>query len=352
MESYGDKPLLLVTGASGYLGSWCVAKAVESGKYKVRGTVRDHTNKEKMDLLKQGYGELFDQIEFVSADIENAEAMKKAVEGVSYIIHVASPIVLATPKNAEKTVIQPAVEGTKNILEACVGSSVKKIVITSSALTAFDYSKGEGSTSDRTDFVAETKDHNPYYISKIRSEKFAYDFMDKLPAKDKTFELVCILPSVITGKLKLPIAGGVIATFMKMAVEGKLSSLPKIYYGHVDVQDCADAHLNALEYGKDGGRYVLSSETYKFSKFAEVIKEEFEPKGYKVKVSELSKCTLWMASWFNVDAKNYLSHWDIKCTIDGSKEAEELKFEYKPMKESVVEMVQGMIDMGFIKKPE
>ena len=115
MES--DLPILLITGVNGYLGSWITLKALQTKKYKVRGTVRDHTSKAKTAPLKEALGDLFDELELVSVDLSDKDSIAKAVAGCDFILHVASPYPNDTPKN-EDDVIKPAVDGTIAVLEA------------------------------------------------------------------------------------------------------------------------------------------------------------------------------------------------------------------------------------------
>ena len=56
------KPIVTVTGISGYIGSWVGMMLLKSGKYQVRGTVRSTTNAAKIDPLKKAYGELFNNL--------------------------------------------------------------------------------------------------------------------------------------------------------------------------------------------------------------------------------------------------------------------------------------------------
>ena len=53
-------PIVTVTGATGYIGSHCCKILLESGKYKVRGTVRSKTNEAKLAPIRGGIGELFE----------------------------------------------------------------------------------------------------------------------------------------------------------------------------------------------------------------------------------------------------------------------------------------------------
>ncbi|CAI2373722.1 unnamed protein product [Moneuplotes crassus] len=216
MESSYDKPLVLVTGVSGYVASWCVHTLIKTGKYRVRGTVRDHTNESKMEVLRKGFGDYYDQIEFVSADLQDKTAMKRAIEGVTYVLHVASPFPLSTPKNAEKEVIQPAIEGNEHMLNACVGSDVKKLIITSSALTIQDFWETPDKVSGHKTIVKEQRKMIPYYLSKIRAERYAFEFMENLEPSKKTFEMMTVHPGFITGKTLLPRAEGTSLGFLKV----------------------------------------------------------------------------------------------------------------------------------------
>jgi dihydroflavonol-4-reductase len=89
MES---RPILLITGITGYLGAWIMYKALESGKYSVRGTVRDKGNKKKLKPIEEALGDMFEELEIVSADLEDKKSLEKAIEGCTYVLHVASPL--------------------------------------------------------------------------------------------------------------------------------------------------------------------------------------------------------------------------------------------------------------------
>ena len=67
----GEKPLIVITGVTGYLGSHTCLLFLKDGGFKVRGTVRDKDNALKIDPLKTSFGDLFGQLELVNADLTN-----------------------------------------------------------------------------------------------------------------------------------------------------------------------------------------------------------------------------------------------------------------------------------------
>ena len=81
--------------------------------------------------MKDAFGELFNDIELVEADLLNEESLFKAITDSTYVIHTASPFPIARPKT-EDEVVRPAVEGTAAVLKACHQNKVKRLVITSS----------------------------------------------------------------------------------------------------------------------------------------------------------------------------------------------------------------------------
>lgn len=117
-EEVTDLPVVVVTGITGYMGSWVGLLALQSGKYRVRGTVRSKTNTAKLDPIRQAYGEHFDNLELVEADLLDPESLARAMVGATYVLHTASPFTIAEPRD-ENELIRPAVDGTLSVMRAC-----------------------------------------------------------------------------------------------------------------------------------------------------------------------------------------------------------------------------------------
>lgn len=71
---------------------------MEDGGFKVRGTVRDKSNKQKIDPLREAFGENFEHLELVEADLNDAASLDRAIEGANFVVHTASPFPPAVPK--------------------------------------------------------------------------------------------------------------------------------------------------------------------------------------------------------------------------------------------------------------
>lgn len=304
-----------------------------------------------MESLKNALGEdILSQIEVVGADLTDGEAIDKAVEGCDYILHCASPLPLASPKNVQAEVIQPAIDGNKYVLKAAVKHKIQKIMVTSSCLTIMDQMKGDGDV-DETQFCEINKSMAAYYISKIEAERYALKFIDQLDPKERTFDMSIINPGFIQGPTLLKERKGASTNFALSIFEGTTPGVPQIYLPFSDVRDVALYHLALLEKGRHGERYALTSHTFRMSDIPKVMQENFKDQGYsKIKNKELGKCMVWFASFFNADAKNFLWLWNVRVNIKNDKVLKEVP-EVKPRKfeDSIVDMCNDFIEKGWVK---
>ena len=144
----------LVTGASGYLAMHVVDQLLKEGHH-VRGTVRSLKDEKKVEAIRNLAKNSKFPLELVEAELLDVDSWTKAVQDIDFILHVASPLPIVNPKD-EQEVIKPAVDGTLNVLNAALNTSVKRVVVTSSGLTIFGY-EWDDKTYDEKDW-ADVKD--------------------------------------------------------------------------------------------------------------------------------------------------------------------------------------------------
>lgn len=119
--------LVFITGATGFIGAATAQAALKEG-YRLRISVR---KEDQIEKLKSVFATYADQIEFVVVpDITVTGAFSKYLEGVDYVLHVASPLAGKADKQAT---FNAALNGTLAILrDAAKVPSIKKVVVTSS----------------------------------------------------------------------------------------------------------------------------------------------------------------------------------------------------------------------------
>ena len=83
-----------------------------------------------MSAIKEAYGEHFDKLEIVEAELLEEESMMNAIKGSTYVAHLASPYYLDNKTREE--LVGPAVNGTLGVMKACTAHNVKRCVVTSS----------------------------------------------------------------------------------------------------------------------------------------------------------------------------------------------------------------------------
>ena len=177
-NSVSGKPIVTLTGISGYLGSLTCLEFIKDGGYRVRGTVRDKDNQEKIAPLRTAFGAHFDKLELVNADLTDEQSLINAIKGSTYVVHLASPFFFSKDENA---LIKPAVDGTNAVMKACELAGVRRCVVTSSCASIFNvastdkpangiFTEANWSNPDRPEGI------DGYSKSKTLAEKAAWDF--------------------------------------------------------------------------------------------------------------------------------------------------------------------------------
>ena len=128
---------VLVTGGNGYIASWLVKYLLEDG-IDVHATVRDPSNDTKVGHLKQIAKGASGTLTLFEADLLHDGAFDEAMTGCELVFHTASPFVISGIKDPQKDLVDPAVQGTRTVLESANRvSSVKRVVLTSSVVSIY-----------------------------------------------------------------------------------------------------------------------------------------------------------------------------------------------------------------------
>src|SRR3569832_152546 len=267
-----DNDLNLVTGASGFVGKWCVLKLLEKG-YRGRGTVRSDA---KAALVRKTVTAIVgpdaaSRLDLVKADILADAGWPAAMVDVTAVMHVATQIRGDEPKDAS-VVIRPAVEGTERVLRMAHQAGIKRVILTSSIATV---GYGHGHTKGRRvyDETYYTNLENlrwtwAYCVGKTKAERAAWDY-----AKANGMDLTTIHPGAIIGPA-LDEDASISVGLVSGLLDNSTPALPSNGFSIIDVRDVADMHIAALENPSSiGQRYLATAEYMPFPQVAKIVQE-------------------------------------------------------------------------------
>lgn len=343
------KPIVLITGVTGYIGAHVTLEFLKDDKYQVRGSVRNPASEKSQATLKEAFGdELYAKLELVPLELTKPEQFAAAVKGVTYVVHVASPFPTTNPED-ENLVIKPALEGTLNMLKACAGaeSSVKRVCVTSS-----NYATLLMDLEDRANYPKEIDEScwsdetlpylDPYQKSKIISEKAAWKYWGELP-QDTRYDMTTVLPGYVMGP---PLASGMSGnsiSFCLNVLNGGAAMLPRIGFPACDVRDVAVAHKKAIDVDEaQGKRFCLCSETQTLLMLAQKVNDAVGESYGLPKMVEMEE---------EMGKKAVGPFWDLFPVYKKPDRATTiLGVEYTPVAQTMKDMATTLIAKGYVKE--
>ncbi|CAL5353191.1 unnamed protein product [Camellia sinensis] len=310
-----EAEVVCVTGASGFIGSELVRQLLLRG-YVVHATVQDLSyslllllpkNEQETKHLEALEGAKT-RLRLFQMDLLDYTSIFASINGVSGVFHVASPCVLQV-HDPQKQLLEPAIEGTKNVLKAAKELGVRRVVLTSSFSTIIpnynwpadvvlngdswsdvDYCRRKGvdirgkALVSPIERYAVVPDDNVsqkdkfcrgedlilelwYSVSKNLAEKAAWEF-----AKEKDLNMVVVIPGAVFDPILPPTINSSMSVLLRL-LQGCTDTLQDFYGGAVHVKDVALAHILVYESTSATGRHLCAESISHFGDFAAKVAE-------------------------------------------------------------------------------
>ncbi|MEK0412214.1 MAG: hypothetical protein RJA03_727 [Pseudomonadota bacterium] len=322
---------VLVTGITGYIGEHCAAELLREG-YEVVGTFRSLA---KADATHKAISKVAqtDNLTFVEADLLSDKGWNDAMQGCSYVLHVASPFFLKEPQN-ENELIAPAVDGTLRVIKAAKSAEVKRLVLTSSTF-AIIAGKETGKYGPQ-DWSDTNKDIGAYAKSKTLAERAAW-----AEVKGGNLDLTVINPGAVFGPPIGSKDGAQNIAMIADMIAGKMPMIPDMAMGMIDVRDVAKLHIAAMtKSGASGKRFIAcTAEPIEISTITQVLRDA----GFsKAPARKAPTFLLKFMGIFDKQVKGMLPFIGKKASYDNSETFEILEWKPTPMSQSFKEMASAI----------
>nr|AZM32567.1 cinnamoyl CoA reductase [Asarum sieboldii] len=312
-----------VTGAGGFIASWMVKLLLERG-YNVKGTVRNPEDSKNFHLKQLQGAE--DRLVLCKADLLDYESLREAIKGCDGVFHTASPVT-----DDPEQMVGPAVEGTKNVINAAAEAGVRRVVFTSSIGAVYmdpnrspDVVVDESCWSD-LEFCKNTK--NWYCYGKAVAEQAAWEV-----SREKGVDLVVVNPVLVMGPLLQPNINASIIHILKY-LTGSAKTYANSVQAYVHVRDVAEAHILVFETPSASGRYMCAESVLHRGEVVGILGKLFPEYPVPTKCSD------------EVNPRK-------KAYKFSNQRLRDLGLKFTPVKQSLYETVKSLQEKGHLPVPE
>jgi nucleoside-diphosphate-sugar epimerase len=339
-----ERRLVLVTGGSGYIAGFCIARLMREG-WRVRATVRSLRRSEAVRASLSTLVRSSSGLSFVAADLDRDAGWADAAAGCDHVLHIASP--LPSGRTSEEELVRPARDGALRVLAAAQAAGVKRVVMTSS-IAAVAYGRGlrrgpftEADWTDETNLA----DTSAYERSKTIAERAAWTWVTE---RGGNLELATINPGLVLGPL-LSRDYAISIDVVKRLLDGSLPGLPAFGWPLVDVRDIADLHLRAMTDPKAAGeRFIAAGSFYWMADVARTLRSRRPELAKRVPTRRLPDWLLKLAGFVEPMLRDRLFELGKKRTFSSDKARALLGWSPRPNDETIVDTADSLAALEII----
>jgi nucleoside-diphosphate-sugar epimerase len=320
--------MILVTGATGLLGSNLLAKLAKGGQ-QVKAIRRASSNMELAERTLKRNGLTLNDIAWAEADVTDYFSLVEAMKDVEQVYHCAA--VVSFNPGAASYMMQVNVAGTANVVNAALECGIKKLCHASS--TAALGRTEESTVMDEESHWQNSKYNSNYAISKYGAEREVWRGMEE------GLNAVIVNPSVIIG----PGNWKTDSSRLIGQVWKGLSFYPKGGNAFADVRDVTDVMIKLMEGAYSKQRYLVFSENKSYREIFNTAADAFRKERPSVKISKFMSAAAWRAEWLRskltgsspIVTKEMLRSSSRVYMYSNNKIKAELKHDFIPVEETI-----------------
>jgi len=254
--------MIVITGATGHLGNVLIRKLLHQNK-KVRVVILPGEDTASLEGL---------EVDKVEGDVRDPDSLRRAFQGADLVFHCAGVISILPGQNQQ--LYQVNVLGTRNVVNMCLETRVKRLVYTSSIHALSEPESGI--------VFDESSGFNPENVLGEYSKSKTLGTLEVIKGIEKGLDAVILCPSGIIGPYDYRVSemGKLIVDFVK----GKVKVYIAGAYDFVDVRDVAKGHILAGEKGRKGECYILSGQQISVLQLLKFLEEITGAKAPSLKV--------------------------------------------------------------------
>lgn len=325
---------VLVTGASGFVGSWMARELIQRG-HDVRILARPSSDLSELE----GFN-----FEICHGDITDPESLDRAFKNIDSVFHLAGYI--GYTKTARSLMEQVNVLGTQNVVEACKKNQTRRLIHMSSVVAVGAAYKGDPPLTEKSPYTLSHLNLG-YFETKRKAEIIVRSAVER-----GELDAVILNPSTIYG------AGDAKKGSRGVQLKVARGQMPFYTSGGVSIvyaKDVVEATYHAWQTGKSGERYILSGENITIKELFTMIAEAANVKPPSLFLPDpvvfaLGKIGDRLERWGKRGPLNSETAWTstLYHWFDSSKAQKELGLKVTPARQCIAESVGWMKSSGLI----
>jgi nucleoside-diphosphate-sugar epimerase len=335
---------VLVTGGSGFIGGWCVIGLLQKG-YTVRTTVRNLAREAEVRAALGKVVDAQDRLSFFAADLMSDAGWNEAASGCDYVLHVASPLGVAEPKDPNVLIV-PAREGAKRAINAAIKAGVKRVVMTSSVAATSKGARAGDSVSDETVWTDPKEPGvSAYSQSKTLAERAAWDL---IMSSAGATTLATVNPALVLAPVLSRDFSDSVQVVQRL-MSGKIPGIPRLGFNFVDARDVADLHIRAMTAPEAAGQRFIAAAHYAWmADLAAMLRAKLGADAAKVPTRKVPDFVLRLASLFDKDLGAVTPGLGKRHDYSSAKAQSMLGWRPRSLEETVLDCAKSLIAEGLV----